>query len=207
MSSDIITSIPNLIAHDVSKEKIGSVLRDMWQLQMETKFLDIIHHLIIDQNFNFSPYLEQIEEWIGEFHKTWKRYVKAYDIPDTYKRTYKFMEGLFEFNLEDMEALYDQAERLPLYINLQGKYICAFYNYNRSILNANIGLVPREIIITNYRRIRSDFLAKTNQLKAFIGSNINHISPEQLEYIMTLDSLFEETFNDEDDIEIMSYIS
>lgn len=207
MNTNVFLSIPTLIAQGVPKNKIACLLRDMWQLQMDTRLLMISHNTLVDPNFDITYHLEQVEEFINAFHISWTRCVEQFMLPNSFKRTYQFMEGLFEMNLDDMYALYDQQERIPLCIHIQSKYICSVYNYNRSILLVNLTLMPRENIINNYRQIRHEFLVRANQIQGYRNSHMNEFSPENKEYLMSLEGLFEETLSDDDETEIINFIS
>lgn len=207
MNPNVFPSIQALIAQGVSKDKIAGLLRDIWQLQMDTRMFMITHNILVDPNFDIAFHLEQMEEYINNFHIHWKRYVEQFSLPKSYKRTYKLMEGIFQINLDDMETLYNPQERLSFYVNIQGKYLCSIYSYNRSMLKSNITLMTRENLINSYRQIRQDFLMKINQLQVYRNIHWNEFPMESREQLMSLDILFEETLNDEDDEEIMNYIS
>lgn len=200
-------SIYELITQGVSKEKIGCLLRDIWQLQTDEQLLSIAHDVLVNPSFDLHSKLHQMQNNIEEFHETWIRCVKAFELSFEWARLYSIMEGIFRVELKDMESLNNPNERLPLYINLQGKCICSFYNYNRSIVLANIGLTSKENTINNYKEIRDDFRLKIHMFQSFRSMYINTFSDDYKALVMSLDSLFDETANEINDAEIVNYIS
>ena len=199
METDIHISVPELIARNVSKDRIAALLRDIWQLQHDANILSIAHDVLINPAIDLTSRLQEVDINIRNFRTTWHRYVRMFELPETYIRTYRMMESIFEMNLDDMDGLYYQEARFPFFINMQGKYIASLYNYNRSLLIVNLDTLTAEEIRRRYERIRMDFDTRINQFKTIRNSNINAFDELYKQLLMALDELFDETLADEDE--------
>ena len=191
--------IPTLLEQGVSRDDIGKLLRDTWQMQFDNYLLTVSYNAVTNPAINLDAELEQIQLFINNYRAIWPQYVREYDLPETYARTYSGMEAIFDMNIEDMEELYDPVAKLPFYIHVQGKHIASEYNFNCSMLQVKSYTMTRDEVREQYRKIVCDFDGKVNQIKELRGRYFNQFTDSYKQLLMRLDELYEETLADTED--------
>lgn len=199
--------IGSLLSKGISIEKVGLLLKDLWQCEFQYKLMNIINQLISNPNLHVERILDEGRELLNRFIWISKSFSLAYSISDEFSKIYNFMKIQFKMLVEAMEELYDVRNRIPFSLHLEGKFIISEYVFKRTWILIHIGICSRTVLHNTYIQARNDFMQKINSFNFKTRKIINDLAFEHKQSLNLVDNLFESTLIDDEEDEIVDYFS